>query len=452
MRSSKRVQLTLMAISSILLFALTALWLNSSYSSKKDSLRQTATLQLRSAIFDLEDSLRQHNLIRRNKLRNQVDQEDTVRTHLFQGPDGRRAAIRVKRENRNPQVFQGALSLHLQLSRQDALPLDLVADSSVIDLIIPALQIRLDDVKDSKWGVVVVPAKEDYGSPPPLQTRTYRDLFGEFELTGIIENSSIVLWRQLVPELLMCFLLISCTITAFVVTYRHSEHQRRLVILKDNLISNISHELQTPISTVKVALEAIAAKSHETNTINHEYLDISMQEINRLAYLVDQILLDSTGHGTDRFESVNLRELIEEVMQVMAVQFNNKDAQVSFDHLAGEATIQGDPDKIRTALTNLLDNALKYSPDAPKIDIQLKKSARQVSIHVSDNGIGIASKFQGKVFERLFRVPTGDRHDVKGYGLGLSQVQSIMQAHDGSITVESNKGSGSTFKMNFPYP
>jgi len=254
--------------------------------------------------------------------------------------------------------------------------------------------------------------------------------------------------------ILFSLLLIGLTVASFVLLYRNMIKQKRLAELKNDLISNISLELKTPIATVGVAIEALK----NFNAIHDpartkEYLDISQNELQRLNLLVDKVLKLSIFEKKEielKKERFDYKQLTSEIMNSMRLQFEKYHAKVSL-HTEGESFyIDADKLHITSVVYNLLDNALKYSKENPAIDVQLKTSEEHIVLSVQDNGIGIPPEYKGKVFDKFFRVPTGDRHNIKGYGLGLSYVAEVVKRHKGEITVDSEPGKGSTFTVRLP--
>jgi signal transduction histidine kinase len=242
---------------------------------------------------------------------------------------------------------------------------------------------------------------------------------------------------------------------SFVTVYRNLMAQQRLTTIKNDFISNITHELKTPIATVNVAIEALrnfgGLQSPERTK---EYLDISASELQRLSLLVDKVLKLSMFENkqiTLQKESFDLLQLIEEVMASMKLQFEKQKAVTTLESTGTNFMIDADRLHIASVIYNLLDNALKYSKEDTRISVQLTRHAEYFELRVADNGIGIPDAYQSRIFDQFFRVPGGDRHDTKGYGLGLSYVSHIIKQHQGFIEVESELGKGSTFIVKIPF-
>ena len=266
-------------------------------------------------------------------------------------------------------------------------------------------------------------------------------------------NTVPYLMRQIAPPILFSILLLSIIISTFVLLYRNLLKQRRLAELKNEFISNITHELKTPIATVGVAIEALK----NFNAIDNpertkEYLDISQNELQRLGLLVDKVLKLSMFEKKEteiKFETFNLQTVVDEVVSSLKLQLEKYRTRVSVTQ-EGDTSIQGDRLHLLSVVFNLIDNAVKYSKGEPSIHIDLKEKENKVILSITDNGIGIAPEYKEKIFEKFFRVPHGDTHDAKGYGLGLSYVAQIVEKHQGTIAIESQKDIGSTFTITLP--
>jgi signal transduction histidine kinase len=152
-----------------------------------------------------------------------------------------------------------------------------------------------------------------------------------------------------------------------------------------------------------------------------------------------------------KLEAFDLKQVINDVIQTMQLQFNKAKAEVDFTTEGNSFIIEADKLHITSVIYNLLDNALKYSPGEPRIGVALNNKGAFVEIKVSDNGIGIPQEYHDRVFDKFFRVPHGDQHNIKGYGLGLSYVSHIINKHHGHIAVDSMEGKGSCFVVHLPF-
>jgi len=268
-------------------------------------------------------------------------------------------------------------------------------------------------------------------------------------------NSNWYVLKQMWQPVLVSLLLVSVTIASFLLLYRNLIRQQRLTQLKNDFISNITHELKTPIATVSVAIEALKNFNalHDPQKTK-EYLDISGSEMQRLGLLVDKVLKLSLYENREialQKEEFNLAALVEEVIASMKLQFDKQHAITTVVTKGENFMIEADRLHMTSVIYNLLDNALKYSKQHPKMDIHITDCTTYIELSVTDNGIGIANEYRHKVFEQFFRVPGGDRHNIKGYGLGLSYVNHIVRRHQGFIEVKSKLGEGSTFTVSLPF-
>jgi signal transduction histidine kinase len=224
--------------------------------------------------------------------------------------------------------------------------------------------------------------------------------------------------------------------------------------LKNDFISNITHELKTPVTTVGVAIEALKNfKGLNNPELTTEYLDIAQNELNRLNILTDKILKTAIfeNKGVEfNPEPVDMEKLVEQVLGSMKLVLEKQGAHVHVEKEGQDFQLMGGLVHLTSVIYNLLDNAMKYSPVDPKIIISLKSEGNKITLSIKDHGIGIAPEHRKRVFEKFFRVPTGDVHNIKGYGLGLSYVESVVKSHKGTIEVESEPGKGSNFIITLP--
>ncbi len=270
------------------------------------------------------------------------------------------------------------------------------------------------------------------------------------------DTPTAYLLKKISLPVLLSVLLIGLTALSFIFIYRNLVAQKRLTAIKNEFIGNITHELKTPISTVSVAIEAMKNFNALQNPERtQEYLGIASQELNRLSLLVDKVLrlsMFETQQVELKYEWFDLKELVEEVMASMQLQFERYGADVQLHSQSDDFSIaiMADRMHITSVIYNLLDNALKYSKEKPQITINIEAKDEQVILQVKDNGIGIPASYKDKVFDKFFRVPHGDKHNIKGYGLGLSYVAHIIAQHKGTVDIESEEGKGTTFIIKLP--
>lgn len=230
--------------------------------------------------------------------------------------------------------------------------------------------------------------------------------------------------------------------------------QKKLSMVKNDFINNMTHELKTPISTISLASQMLRDSTVNSAPATLERISgVIYDESNRLSMQVEKVLqmaVFNEGRLKMKFKSFDLHEVVTSVVHNFEIRVHSANGQITLDKKAEQFTIYGDQVHITNVLFNLLDNAVKYSKENPLIEVTTENKSDQVVVSVKDNGIGIAKEHQKQIFERFFRVPTGNIHDVKGFGLGLHYVSKIIDAHKGTIKVESSIGKGTKFMIYFP--
>lgn len=269
-----------------------------------------------------------------------------------------------------------------------------------------------------------------------------------------LDNTFGYLLNKILSPLLFSLFLVGVTIFSFLLLYRNLNRQRRLTEIKNEFIGNITHELKTPISTVAVAIEAMQNFNALQNPERtQEYLGIANNELQRLGLLVDKVLKLSMfeKHEVELTqETFDIKQLVTEVVNSMRLQFEKYHAVVTINTDGDDFNLTADRLHITSVVYNLLDNALKYSKANPQVDIGIAAAANTIVLKIRDNGVGIPAAYTDKIFDKFFRVPSGDKHNVKGYGLGLSYVSHIIAQHHGTIDVKSEEGKETTFTIQLP--
>lgn len=269
------------------------------------------------------------------------------------------------------------------------------------------------------------------------------------------DNPVSYLLQKISLQILFSLFLVAFTTAAFVFLFRNLLAQRKLTEMKNDFISNITHELKTPLATVSVAVEALrnfGGLQHPEKT--KEYLDISASELQRLNLLVDKVLKLSLFENREldlRKEKVDLAELVDSVLKTLKLQFEARKATVHFETQGFDFGMEADKLHMTSVLFNLLDNALKYSNDNPDIRVKLIRLEQEIWLQVADKGMGIPAEYRTRIFDKFFRIPSGDHHNTKGYGLGLSYVAHVVKKHAGIIEVVSDPNNGSVFTVKFPF-
>ncbi|SEP87458.1 sensor histidine kinase [Neolewinella agarilytica] len=264
----------------------------------------------------------------------------------------------------------------------------------------------------------------------------------------VIFNS---IWYNLVASLLFVGIILGCFIyTIYVILF-----QKKLSEMKTDFINNMTHEFKTPIATISLATDSIVSPrvSGDPEKVKR-FANIIKQENKRMNDQVEKVLqmakLDKSKLNLN-LTAVDLNDVVTDAAVYISLQVEPRGGSVETKLQAEPAIVEGDMTHLSSLVNNLLDNANKYSPDAPKIIVSTRNVSKGVEVTVTDHGLGMTREARKNIFDRFYRVHTGDRHDVKGFGLGLSYVKTITEAHNGTINVKSELGKGSSFIVTFPY-
>jgi two-component system phosphate regulon sensor histidine kinase PhoR len=266
------------------------------------------------------------------------------------------------------------------------------------------------------------------------------------------KNSHVVrqVWLPISSSIVFIFVIVFCFVYAIKVIIR----QKALSDIKNDFINNMTHEFKTPLATVSLAVEALQDPDLSfQDKFRSRYLGIIKDENKRLVTQVEKVLQAAALDKKDfnlKLESVNLSHLLESTVDHISLQVEKRGGRIDFVNKLRNPEIEGDPFHLTHIFNNLMDNANKYSRENPVIRVEAWDDANQVVVTIRDQGIGMTKDAIKKIFDKFYRVPTGNVHDVKGFGLGLSYVKAMLEAHKGEIHVQSELGKGSTFTINLP--
>jgi two-component system phosphate regulon sensor histidine kinase PhoR len=255
---------------------------------------------------------------------------------------------------------------------------------------------------------------------------------------------------MVIPTIILTSMLVAVFAYTIMIIFK----QKKLSQIKNDFINNMTHELKTPISTISLASQMLQDDtiSNTPKTIAH-ISNVINQESKRLGYQVEKVLqmaIFNEGRLKLRFHLFDLNDLVRNVIMSFDIRIKNKNGILKTELQETKEQVYGDEVHITNVVFNLLDNAVKYSNEIPEITVSTVCLKESVVLSVADKGIGIPKEHQDQIFERFFRVPTGNVHNVKGFGLGLSYVKKIVDAHNGKITVESTVNKGTKFSIYFP--
>jgi two-component system phosphate regulon sensor histidine kinase PhoR len=274
-------------------------------------------------------------------------------------------------------------------------------------------------------------------------------------LSFYFPNRVRLVWASVWPALVMSVLFTGGILFCFWYTILVIYRQKQLSEMKTDFINNMTHEFKTPIATISLAADNIG----NPMIIGHpekirRFTDIIRQENRRMNNQVERVLQMALIDKQDfvlSLSEVDVHDLLRQVVDNFSVQVEKRDGTLTYAPGALNSVIEADATHLASIIHNLLDNANKYSPDRPEISLSTRNVAAGIEISVSDKGIGIGKETRKHIFDKFYRAHTGNIHDVKGFGLGLSYVKGIVTAHRGLIEVRSESGRGSCFMVTLPY-
>ena len=263
------------------------------------------------------------------------------------------------------------------------------------------------------------------------------------------------LLRTMGPVLSTSAIFIIIMILVFAYAINTIYKQKRVSDIKNDLVNNLTHELKTPISTIALACEALNDPAIEKSPEQmNAFVGMIRDENKRLGVLVENVLQSAVvDTGDMKFKKVelDLHQMLQDVVKNMSIKAQNLNGRIEIDLKAEAPLMRVDRIHMTNVFNNILDNALKYMRNEPHIVVSTRNDLNGVSVHIKDNGVGISKADQKKIFDKLYRVPTGNVHNVKGFGIGLSYVKAVVERHEGKIQVESQPDIGSTFKIYIPF-
>ncbi|MBI2429156.1 MAG: HAMP domain-containing histidine kinase [Ignavibacteriales bacterium] len=264
------------------------------------------------------------------------------------------------------------------------------------------------------------------------------------------DRTSFVL-KEMTALVVLSILFMGIIIFCFVYVIRLIFSQKRFGESVINFINNMTHEFKTPISTIALASEAIAKpETMKSKARLTKYNAVIADENLRMKRQVDKILQMAVleeGEFELKRSPVNLHEVIEQAVKNISLQIEQKGGSIVSSLNAKNFVVEGDAVHLTNIIHNVLDNAIKYSPQTPDIRIGTSSDTENLSIVVQDSGVGISKENLARIFDKYYRVPTGNTHDVKGFGLGLSYVKLIVEAHQGTVSISSELGKGTRVEI-----
>ena len=274
-------------------------------------------------------------------------------------------------------------------------------------------------------------------------------------LSIFFPNQNKYLLRTMWLLLTISAMFILVIIFSFSFTVSTIIRQKKVSEIKNDFINNMTHELKTPISTISLACQALSDPDIKTREgIVDNYINVIADENKRLAMVVENVLRTAVmdkGELKLKIVDIDVNQVVVQVLHNMKIQLEQRGGQFITDLKAMDTLVQADKIHLTNVVFNLVDNALKYTEKIPVIKVGTRNESDGVVVYVEDNGIGISKENQKKIFDKLYRVPTGNIHNVKGFGLGLSYVKAIIDKHNGWIKVKSELNKGSRFEILIPH-
>jgi len=300
------------------------------------------------------------------------------------------------------------------------------------------------------------------GNVIPEKTQTYQtglfpyDVFRQnLNLTVFFPDKDSFVGRNMFWLLGLSLLFTLVILLTFALSILYILRQKKISEMKSDFINNMTHEFKTPIATIGVAADSIINEKviSEAEKVRY-FAGMIKKENRRMNSQVEKILQIARmdrNNGDYHFEPVNAHELIEKAIQSIALQIEKRQGRIETYMEASNPVVMTDATHFTNVIYNLLDNAVKYSTDKPEIVLRTSSVSKGITISVEDHGIGMTRAVQTKIFERFYRQTTGNIHNTKGFGLGLSYVKAVIDANKGTITVHSEAGKGSQFEIFIPY-
>jgi two-component system phosphate regulon sensor histidine kinase PhoR len=253
---------------------------------------------------------------------------------------------------------------------------------------------------------------------------------------------------------IISIVLLTLVTLSFIMIFGFFKKERRLTTSIVDFVNNMTHEFKTPLTNISLANSMISkSETVEQNKKLSFYSQVIKTEHDKLKQRVEELLKTSFSEtGSPLFnEVIDVNLALENVIETYSVQISEKGGKVSFIKVGSDFNIKGNTDLFHIALGNIVDNSIKYCKSSPEIDICLTSKNKRVEVVISDNGIGIAKNQQVQIFEKYYRITTGDVHDNNGFGLGLYHVKNIVDRMGGKIKVSGSIGKGSRFTLEFPH-
>ena len=470
--SQKRIiiLLILATLSAGGIFVFQAYWLYDSYQVQKEQLRKDINQAMQTAL--------NKELVARLDLK--LNQQDTVQTFSSHLQSLMSGVLESAADKMNLRTFKYKFQQNRPADTTDEKPLSVIQFNMKNDSLEKQLKENLSVLLRKRAEInrplldsllayeltkrdINTDYKLTFSSVDSSQTETHTSNFASRKIqpwwadTKFIQaelpNQQYYILLKMSFSLVASLLLIVITLFSYGFMLKTIFNQKKLSIIKNDFISNMTHEFKTPIATVSAAIEALQRFNVlEDRKRTENYLQIAAHELNHLSKMVNKILqlaIHKKGKLQFTYESINPVRLLKTIVDQNNMRFN-EDALICFNDNGVTEKLYADRTHLTNAMQNLIDNAIKYSKNPAEVDLSITEQNGRIFISVKDNGPGIPNQYQDKIFEKFYRIPLGNVHNVKGFGLGLSYVKQVTEQHGGTISVESDGKKGTQFVIQLP--
>ena len=414
------------------------IWLTSARNAKEKQLRENIFLATTDAAEKLMENKSDFLLLNKNKELNFSSEKlkmDILRPSVIQRYTKEEISA-VIRKSFDKRLLEG---IHFEFA---------VSDNSITGEQIQSDQFFKYFIDSTHNTNVAIPLTPAAGS-------TYENIAKEEFWVVIVPHQSSIVFKEILWFIVVSVLFTMIIITAFFITIKALLRQKKLSEIKSDFINNMTHEFKTPLATISLAVDALKNEKVVTDKDKHEYFtDIIKEENKRMNKQVETILQAALFDKKEiqlNNKLISAHTIIRTAVNNITLPLEEKKGMIEFDFKATSDTIDGDELHFLNIINNLLENAVKYSKEnGLLIKITTENSRNRLIIKISDTGIGMSRETLKRIFEKFYRAHTGNIHNVKGFGLGLNYVKTIVEAHKGSIKAESSLGLGSTFIVSLP--
>ena len=453
-----RLPLLLMVLSMILLVVLQGLWLRSEYRSAMNAFNRETNLVFRSTLHQLSDSLFFSMFRPSSESIDTIDPENSIASDTI-----------------TSQTIQVIINDSVAAQNDQVIPSDSERQPTDMRYMFRAMAENVNEdslahyyrlaLSDSHQQLPFVILKREF-SRSSRGERYRHDMldtlpfttsfvpFGWMSYAASFDKVPPFLIKKILPQIGFSIFITLLIFFSFILVHRSLRAQELLLEQKNDFIGNMTHELKTPVATVGVALEAMRSFDVLKDTEKARlYIDMASQELNRLGMMTDKIIRTSVyDYESDIRKNkapVNMSDIIQKVVSSFRLVADKTGLQLDYNH-SGDCHLMGHEDHLTQMIYNLVDNAHKYAGSGGWIGIDLHGDTDGVTIAVSDKGPGIPELHHSKIFEKFYRVPSGNVHTVKGYGMGLTYVKGVVTSHGGRITLNSKPNEGASFRISLP--